>query len=75
LYANLDPSNGNFGLTEENKGKFQEMRIKLKFQKSVSVIKEEQDEEMSDEESEEEEVEETLKEDNNDKEESKQSFS
>lgn len=28
-------------MTEENKGKVQQMRLRLKFQKSVSIIKEE----------------------------------
>jgi hypothetical protein len=52
LYSNLDPMAENFGLTEENKGRLQEMRIKLKFQKSVSIIREEANEDDEDEEEE-----------------------
>lgn len=46
LFANLDPEAGEAlgGISEENKGKIQQMRLKLKFQKSVSMIKEEENE-------------------------------
>ena len=40
VYSNLDPALQGTGMDEENRGKFQEMKIKLKFQKSISVIKE-----------------------------------
>ena len=43
-------------MTEENKGKVQQMRLKMKFQRSVSIIKEE----VSDAESENEDSEESF---------------
>ena len=57
LYANLDPEGAQQvmgGLTEENKGKIQQMKLKLKFQKSISIIREEVSEQSEEEESEEE---------------------
>lgn len=62
LYATLDPTLGPDD--ELNKGRFQEMKIKLKFQKSISVIKEqaEEDDEEDEDDEDEEEVEEEEKE-------------
>ena len=55
LYSEEDEENE---LDEENKGKLQEMKIKLKYQKKVDVIREEDDEdELEDEEDENETVE------------------
>ena len=59
LYAELDPEGAaQIGTTEENKGRVMQNRLRLKFQKSVSVIKEEvsenEDEDASESEEEEE---------------------
>ena len=45
LYANLDPEGADqMGvMNEENKGKVQQMRLRMKFQRSVSIIREEQE--------------------------------
>ena len=66
LYAQLDPEGADkIGMNEENKGKVQQHRLKLKFQKSVSIIKEEvsdeedEDQEESEDSLEEEDIEET----------------
>ncbi len=49
LYASLDPETQEAGdmLSEENKGRIQQMKLRLKFQKSVSIIQEEVSEEES----------------------------
>ena len=67
LYATLDPTVGDGD--ELNKGKYQEMKIMLKFQKNISVIKEQVEEE--DESEEEEDDEEEDKEEEPDQEQDK----
>ena len=56
MYANLDPEGADqMGvMNEENKGKVQQMRLRMKFQRSVSIIREEQEIDDEDEEEEDE---------------------
>ncbi|CDW90518.1 lupus brain antigen [Stylonychia lemnae] len=66
IYSQLDPSLQGIGMDEENKGKLQEMRIKLKFMKSISIIREDQQEyEESDSEEEEKGIEQELQDQEN----------
>eukprot|EP00347_Sterkiella_histriomuscorum_P003774 403362997 len=54
MYLSLDPSLQLAGVDEENRGKLQQMKIQLKFQKSISVIREEDENEDSEDSEEEE---------------------